>query len=159
MGHPTPRAGRPYGFRSHSTGCKRGREMRPLSWSAVCPDRGQRVSQYGRGQWILGQPAISAPSAKSGPLGGGTWMIPLLPVPAPESGSPRDQVSLALEVLSRQKVKFKIEKPESWDTETKNQWFQVRKSWTPRFQTLESLRPHESTATRFFCDTNVPQKP
>lgn len=55
-------------------------------------------------------------------------MIPPLPVPAPESGSPLDEVSLALEVLSRQKVKFKIEKPESWDTETKNQWFQVRKS-------------------------------
>lgn len=55
-------------------------------------------------------------------------MIPPLPVPAPESGSPLDEVSLALEVLSSQKVKFKTENPESWDTETKNQWFQVRKS-------------------------------
>lgn len=107
----------------------------------------------------IGTASHLCPTCQIGASRGGTWMIPPLPVPAPESGSPLDEVSLALEVLSSQKVKFKIEKPESWDTETKNQWFQVQKSWTPRFQTLESLRPHESTATRFFCDTNVPQKP
>lgn len=31
---------------------------------------------------------------------GGTWMILPLPVPAPEFGGPKDEVSLELEILS-----------------------------------------------------------
>lgn len=39
------------------TSCKRGREMKPLSWATVCPDKGPRVP-YCRRDTEDGQPSL-----------------------------------------------------------------------------------------------------